>query len=328
MEQFYFSGHTYNIKNYDRVATDLYVDAPLTNVSIAYKNTEYIAEMALPKVQVKQETGLIWKYGFERMRLMNLRRGDLSKSKASSYSVDTDTTYRIYNYALKDYVTQGMRDMAVNPMQPETDSVEMLTDILALNKEYLVASSLFNTGSGYFSGYTEALSASADRYRWNDYTNSNPLNDASYAKAKIRTNSGATADIHLIVGNDVWTQLENHPDVLDRIKYTQTGVITEDIVAKAMQISSVMVGKAMYNSANEGQTDSLSSIWGKYALFYHKGTPSLKTSATALIIHGGNYVRKWTDNERRGATAIEVEEALEAKIISARSGYLFSTAVS
>jgi hypothetical protein len=72
----------------------------------------------------------------------------------------------------------------------------------------------------------------------------------------------------------------------------------------------------------------LARVWGKYALVYHRGTPSLKTSATAALIHGGNYVRKWTDNAYRGATIIEVEEALQAKITSAKSGYLFSTAVS
>ena len=32
------SVHNFEMRNFDRVATDLYVDAPLTNVSIAYKN--------------------------------------------------------------------------------------------------------------------------------------------------------------------------------------------------------------------------------------------------------------------------------------------------
>jgi hypothetical protein len=199
-----------------------------------------------------------------------------------------------------------------------------------LNKEYIVGASLFNTGATGFSGYTEALNAtSGARYRWDNYTSSTPLEDAAYAKNKIAVNSGATSGIQLIVGADVWTALENHPDVLDRIKYTQFGVITEDLVAKAMQIDKILVGKALYNTANEGQTASLARVWGKYALFMHKpASVGLKTSATAALIHGGNYVRKWTENALRGATIVEVEEAYQAKLLAAKSGYLFSTAVS
>jgi len=323
-----FGGYSFKVKNYDRVATDLYVDQPLTGVSIAYKNLDYIADLVLPRVMVKQETGLIWKYGFENFAIKDMQRGQKSKSKRSSYSVDTDTTYRIINYALSDVVTQGMRDMAVSPMQPETDTTEYLTNILALNKEYLVSSALFNTGSSGFSGYTETLNNASVRYQWDDYTNSTPIDDVEYAKvSKISAASGATSDFAMIIGADVWLQLKNHPDILERIKYTQTGVITEALVKEVMGIDNLYVGKAMYNSANEGQDPSLARLWGKYALVYHKGSPALKTSATAALIHGGNYVRKWTDNELRGATVIEVEEALQAKILSARSGYLFSTAV-
>lgn len=323
-----FAGYNFQVKNYDRVPTDLYVDAPLTNVSIAYKNLDLIADLVIPRISVKQETGIVWKYGMENFGLKDLIRGDKSVSKRSGYSVDTDTTYRIINYALSDVVTQGMRDMAASPMQPETDAAEYLTSILALNKEYLVASALFNTGATGFSGYTEALNAGSSRYRWSDYTNSTPIDDVEYAKvSKIAANSGATSDFAMIVGADVWLQLKNHPDILERIKYTQTGIITEDLVKSVMGLDNLYVGKAMYNSANEGQTASLSRVWGKYALVYHKGTPSLKTAATGALIHGGNYVRKWTDNAYRGATIIEVEEAFQAKLLSAKSGYLFSTAV-
>lgn len=320
------SVHNIELRNFDRVATDLYVDQPLTNVSIAYKNLDYIADLALPRIQVKQETGLIWKMGTENFNIKSLQRGDKSVSKRSGYTVDASTTYRVVNYALSDVVTEGMRNMAANPMQPEMDTAEYLTEQLMLNKEYLAGSTLFSTSG--FSGYTETLNAAADRYQWSDYTNSAPLEDAAYAKNKIATNSGATSNIVLVIGADVWQQLENHPDIVDRIKYTQFGVIGEDLVAKAMQIDKLYVGKALYNTANEGQTASLARIWGKYALFMHKpANVGLKTAACAATIHGGNYVRKWTANELRGATVIEVEEAFEHKLLSPQSGYLFSTAV-
>jgi hypothetical protein len=323
------SVHNIELRNFDRTATDLYVDAPLTNVSVAYKNTDYIADLVLPKIPVRQETGLIWTMGTQNFNIKDLQRGDKSVSKRSGYTVDAEKTYRIINYALSDVVTSGMVNQAVNPMQPEADTTEYLTEQLMLNKEYLVGTALFNTGATGFSGYTEALSTSASRYRWDDYTNSNPLDDAAYCKNKIATNSGATSGIQLVIGEDVMTYLQNHPDILDRIKYTQFGVITEDLIAKAMQIDRLIVGKALYNTANEGQTATLARVWGKYALFMHRpASVGLKTAATAVMLHGGNYVRKWTENALQGATVVEVQEAFQAMLLSARSGYLLSTAVS
>jgi len=326
---FDFNGNTYFTKNYDRVATDLYVDKPLTDVSIKYSNQEYIADMVLPRIPVMQETGIIWSYGMENFNLKDLQRGDKSVSKRSGYTVSSSTTYRITNYALSDIVTAGMRAQADSPMSPDVDTTEYLTEILALNKEYLAASALFNTGTSGFSGYTEALNSGSARYQWNDYTNSNPIQDISYAKrTKIAANSGATNNIWVVMGEDVMTYLENHPDLLDNIKYTQTGIITEDLVAKLFQVEKVVVGKSMYNASNEGQTASLSRVWGKYVLVMNRpARPALKTSATAVMVHGGNYARKWTEPSLRGADVIEVEEALQVKVLSPKSGYLFSTAV-
>lgn len=316
-----------SIKTYDRTASDLYVDKPLTNVSIKFKNNKFIASEALSQMPVSEETGLIWKYGDESYAIKDLQRSDKSRSKQSTYNVDTDTTYRIINYALSDVVTQKMRKQQQTPMQVDTDTTEYLSDILDLNKEYLAASALFSTAN--FAGYTETLNNAAVRYQWDDYTNSNPIDDATYAiESKIEANSGATGDINLIVGRDVWVQLRNHPDILERIKYTQKGIITPAIVAEVMGVNNVLVGRARYNTANEGQTISLSAVWGKFALFYHKpARAGLKTAATAITVHGGRQVRKWKDPYLGNADVIEVEEAFQHKILSAKSGYLFSTAV-
>ena len=326
-KSFNFQGRTYNVKNYDRVASDLYVDSPLTNVSIAYKNLDYIADLVIPRIPVVTETGLVWKMGMENFNLKGMERGAKSKSKQSSYTVDHDTTYRIINYALHDVVEPAMVNQAGPGMNVDADTTEYLTESLLLNKEYKVASALFNGTT--FASYTEALSTSASRYRWDDYVNSAPMDDAKYAlNSKIAANSGATSDIALVIGADVWTSLSEHPDLLDRIKYTQMGIVTEDLVKTAFGISNLYIGKAMYNSANEGQAASLSRVWGKSALFFHRGRPALKTAATAGLIHGGNWVRRWNDPYLQNATVIEVQEAFEAKVLSARSGYYFTTVVS
>lgn len=321
-----FAGNTFTVKNYDRVATDLYVDAPLSNVSIAYKNADFIADLAVPRIPVTQETGVIFRKGTENFNIADLKRGDLAKSKRSGYTVDHDTTFRVVNYALSDVVTDNMRKMSVSPNQPESDVTEDLTERLALNKEYLLASALFSTAN--FSGYTETLNSGSARYQWNDYTNSNPIDDVRHAvNDKVTAYSGATSDFEVIMGGDVWTKLQDHPDILDRIKYTQLGIVTTELVKAIFEVDNLYVGKAMYNSANEGQTASLARVWGKFVLVAHRGKPAIKTAACSALIHGGNVVRKWTDNELRGATVIEAEEAFQAKILSAKSGYLYSTAI-
>ena len=55
--------------------------------------------------------------------------------------------------------------------------------------------------------------------------------------------------------------IENHPDLLDRLKYTKEAYLSEADIAKAFRVDRVLVGRGIYVSTVEGQTSTKSYIY-------------------------------------------------------------------
>jgi len=89
-----------------------------------------------------------------------------------------------------------------------------------------------------------------------------PVGDVRTAKATVHAASGKTPNM-MVVGKQVHDKLLDHPDILERIKYTQRGVVTEDILARLFEVDKYVIGKALYDSSQEGGTESLAYVWGK-----------------------------------------------------------------
>jgi hypothetical protein len=72
-----------------------------------------------------------------------------------------------------------------------------------------------------------------------------------------------------IMSWDVWNILRYHPDLVRNLGYADSrpGGLTQDELAKAMDVKRLLVGEAVYESANEGQTSSIASVWGKHIIF-------------------------------------------------------------
>ena len=56
--------------------SDLHINAPLTNVSVAYKQnaSDYIADKVFPKVPVSKQSDLYWKYSKSDWRRTDVKR--------------------------------------------------------------------------------------------------------------------------------------------------------------------------------------------------------------------------------------------------------------
>ena len=307
---------------------DLHIDVALTNVASAYKNDTLIADKVLPVIPVAKQSDKYYTFGKEAFRLFDDLRANGQESKeVLSYTVGTGN-YFCDVHSLKDIVTDEDRANADAPIIPDTDTTEALTNMILLRREYAVASELFNTTT--FSSYTSALSGTA---KWSDYTNSDPIGDIETAKASVHDNTGRPANV-VVMGIEVWRKLRQHPDLLDRVKYTQKGILTPDLVASLFEVDEVLIGGALYETAKEGQTSSFGKIWGNYVLTYYRapGKQTLKTPNLGIIpswkIYGGKtYKVKKYRWEPRGGDMIEVESAYDVKVTMAAAGYLYSAVV-
>ena len=311
--------------------TEIRVNKALTNYSVAYRNGELIADLALPRVSETSPQPFYYKWDKDAFRLDNDQRAPGTKSNRASFGVKKQTEFNLTEHTLHDLIPIETINAAKDADQTwdiKQDYVQMLIDKMLNRYEYDTAATLFNTST--FSGYTSALSGNN---RWDVYGTSDPLADAETAKELVRAAVGIYPNT-AIMGATVFSKLRNHPDVLARIVGGSTSAtpaqVTRENLAILLGVDKVLVGSAIYNSAPEGATDSMADIWGKFCLFaYINPRPSKLSASLGYTFYDPNFegVReKYKDEER--AQWVEVSKKYIGKLTSVASAYLYSTVIS
>jgi hypothetical protein len=79
----------------------------------------------------------------------------------------------------------------------------------------------------------------------------------------FREETGFAPNI-LVIGPHVLQALRNHPEILDRIKYTERGIVTEDLIASLLGVEKILVsyatqanGATFQDPADRGERDLL-----------------------------------------------------------------------
>lgn len=115
---------------------------------------------------------------------------------------------------------------------------------------------------------------------WMDHANGNsdPLGDCWTAIANVQDAWGYRPN-RCIMGEVAWREFRQHADVVDIIHGNagsggKRGVryATEDNFKAIFELDDFRVGRAYYNSADEGQDMSLSPLWLDYVLWYYAPT--------------------------------------------------------
>lgn len=303
------------------------VDKLLTNVSSAYVPKGFISEQVLPTIQSKQYSGLLGKYGTSHLRIENSVKGGRGKYRQVETRTYSTTSYLIEGHGLEDFVSKEDYANVELPFDAERDSVMGVSTVLWLEKEKSLADTL--TSSSIITQFT-ALSGTA---QLNDFANSDPIGVFSTARSTILNAVGLMPNL-AIMDIQVWNTLRFHPQMLDALgyKWARPGGLNEDEMAKAMGVDTVLFGTARYESAKEGQTTSLASIWGKNIIFaVAPDKPEIMQKSIGYLVRPtGSQPRKvykQANFNPPGSTSILVEDEYDMLISDAACGYLIQTAI-
>jgi len=255
------------IKEY-AVGRDYHIDTPLSNLSIAYMqdSNSFVGGRLFPDLSVNKRSDIYYifdKGDWFRTPGTTLR-APKSVPKIIEFAVSSNTYYA-NNYALAGEISWEDRANADDIIQLERSTTEQVTHLLMLDKEQRIASTVTSTSNV---GSSVTLSGTD---QWNDYGNSDPFNDINIGMRSVHGTTGKEANT-IVMGREVFDVLVNHPDVLDRIKYTQRGVVNADLIASLISADrpvNLYVGGAIQNTGTEGLTDSFSYIWGKNVFIGH-----------------------------------------------------------
>jgi hypothetical protein len=226
--------------------SDVHIDRALTNVSVAWfiDSRDYIADKVFPPVPVDKRSDVFWKYTKSDWRRTNAqKRAPGTESAGVGWSKTTDN-YFAEVYAVHVDIDDQTRANADNDWTLDSDATKRVTGDLLLQKDQLWAATYMQTGvwARDLAGVSGTASTADEFTQW-DQAGSSPLQDVTDWKAQFRLLNAKPVSF-IVLGPNVWTTLQNHPEILDRIKYTQRGIITEDLVAEFFGIPKLFVAWA------------------------------------------------------------------------------------
>jgi len=273
---------------------DVVVDPVLSNISIKYSNTQLVWSRLFPVFSVKKESGVYYKYDKSNLKVAQTRRAGGSPSNEVGYGVDT-ASFRTEDHALKEFVEDQVQDQADQPLNPLMDATEDVTERLELGAEKGVADMITDT-----SVVTNNITLSGTD-QWSDYTNSDPIGDIRTGMDTVQKSILKRPNT-IVMSKPVFDQLQDHPDILDRIKYSQLGATTEDLLGRLLNIDNVIVAEAIENTASEGTSDSLAYVWGKDVVIAYVA-PSKRLKQVTLgwtFVYNNRQTMRWRDEDRKG----------------------------
>ena len=319
--------------------SDVHVNQPLTNISIAYLQSQarFVADRVFPIIPVEKQSDRYYTYDrgdWNRNEMQE--RAPSTESAGSGYRLDNTPTYYCREYALhRDIPDQVLAnaDAMLNPMR---ESAEYLTLKALIHREKIWAANYFTTGKWTTDVTGVASGPTAGQFlQWNDKA-ALPVPQICAAATTILERTGIAPNV-LVLGKRAYDALLDNPEIMDRIKYGQTAggpaLVNPNLLAQLFEVDRVEVMAGIENTAAEGAANAHSFISGKAALLVHSApNPGLMTPsggytfAWSRIGSVGQVIREFRMDELK-ATRLEIETNFDQKLISPDLGYFFATAV-
>lgn len=301
------------------------VDPLLTGVSIGYENSAYIADQLLPTLPVSKQSDKHFIFDKGRFRVEDNKRGAGSSSKEVTLNLTTGLPYFCEDHALKEFVTDDEVDNAVAGMDPMVDATENVSELHLVAKEVEAATMLTDTAV-----LTQNTTLSGTS-QWSDYANSDPIGVIKTAKQTIHAAIHVDPNV-LVLGKQVFDKLSDHPAFLERVKYSQLGVMTPDLMARIFGVDRVIIAAAGKNTAVEGQTDSMSYIWGRNAILAYINPRLGKKTITLGLTYQWKTrkverLRGSNEEDRKGTYVRVGDHYYDQNLVSVSAGYLIKNAV-
>lgn len=317
----------------------VHVDRLLTNLSVAYiqEQSQFIASQVFPIVPVDKRSDLFRVYPKEDwLRDEAEKRAPGTESAGGGYDISQDS-YLCETYAFHKDIDDQTRDNSDADINLDTDATQFVTNRMLLKREKLWVTKNFQPGVwGTTVVGVVAAPGAGQVLRWDDAL-SNPRQDVKAARRKILSTTGFKPNT-LVLHYDAMDALMDHPEFIDRIKYTSRESINEDALAKIFGIERVLVAGAIENSAKEGQAPAvIDFVYGKHAwLGYVAKSPGLMSPSAG-------YTFSWKHaplNNRQGiqikrfrmepiaSERVEGEIAFDDKKVALDLGYFFQDIVS
>lgn len=307
-------------------AIDVHLNQALTQIAIAYPSGNFISPRFLAEVPVSKQTDSYFIFDSERQK--ESQSDDKRTPGSPAHSVDYDVsegTYACVDHALQKQVTDEEQANSDPPLRPFRNAAQYLSDRILVNQEIGLKTILD----------ANITQTATPGNNW-DTDSGTPISDINTA---INTIEDATSFTPNVMGMDskAWRALRNNPEIVERVLAGGTNDgpanITTSGVAELFGLEEILVSTASKNTAVQGQTASMSRIWGgDVYLAYRPPVPALELPAFGYRMvwqfgpggRGANGYNMFTfrdADETKKSDVVAIEKYYDQKVTLANAGY-------
>ena len=319
----------------------VHIDRALTNISVAYiqESEAFVADKVFPVVPVQKQSDRYFVYKKEDwFRDEAQKRAPATESAGGKYEIDNTPSYFCEKYAFHRNVTEEDRANADEPLTPDQDSTQFVTQKMLLKREVVWANQFFSPGKWDNEWEGKDSSPGTDEFKQWDKEGSTPIQNVSAAKMKIASVTGFRPNT-LVLGANVYEHLRNHDDILGRIVFTQRGIVNTEVLQQLFDVDRIVVGWAVKNEAPKGKDEDTDFLLGNHALLaYSAPSPGVKQPTAGYIFawnglmgaeaYGNRIMRIPMPQLGLGTERIEGEMAFDVKKVADDLAVFFKNAVS
>lgn len=323
----------------------VHVDGPLTNISIAYLQDarKFVADRVFPTVSVAKQSDLYFEFDKEDfLRDEFGLKAPGAGPDMGGFDIDASSTYycrvRAYAHAIPDQI----RSNQDAPLQLENAALQFALQKALIKRESTFVSTYMTTGVWSLDITGVAAAPGANQVlQWND-DSSTPIEDITAGMDYVESQTGFRPN-KLTLGRQVWSELRNHPDVVDRVKYSggvgnsRPAEVSLQAFAALCELDEVLVASGVRNTAEKGATAAIDYIAGKTAMLtFSPATPTLMMPSAGYTFAWSGFlgsqgtgvrVKNYRDDEKFEQDLIEVQMSYDQKVVSSDMGYFFTSIV-
>lgn len=256
----------------------------LTNMSMAYfaNPGDFVAPSIFPICPVSQSSSYYYKFSKADLARDNVQRKPAYGKVQPAIFDQTDDTYKCE----VDQVIVGIdqintldyqRSRAPGVADPRRAKVRFATEQMLLHQDIIFARNFFHAGVWGQEWSGVAATPSGSQFLKFSDANFDPVH---FFDERIRDikQSGRRTPNRLALGYDAYLGLKEHPDILERIKYTGTTAnpakVTPAVLAQLFGVEQVKVLESTYNAAGVGQDEDMQFICDTKGALLCYATPS------------------------------------------------------
>lgn len=239
------------------------VEPVLSTIAHGYQNSELISKQLFPVVSLKKPIGKIPLFTKEDFRIRDTARALRSVANRIQTDDISTTEFSMTEHALEtstDYMEFELTSDYYDLMQRKTNTV--VYGIKLVQEKY--AADLVQDRANYAD--TNKTTITTDKF---SNPSTDPIAIIQDCCSDLRSIIGKTPNT-MTMGRCVYNALKSHPKIIERIKYSQVGIVTMDLMKALFDIPNILVGDSVFVKDD----NTFEDIWKDNVILSYATSPT------------------------------------------------------